>query len=121
MPYVPKLRHLVKMVFRRRDRRAAEGLWYEGTWLSDCGDDEGARLAFSHARMLDPSFGGAFYNYAALTEKLKGKCPETLRAWEEYLAVAEEDTRQPRSTVGKVREHLEELHQELGGSESGKT
>ena len=114
MPYVPKFRHLFKILFRMQDQKAAEGLYFEGTWLHDNGDDDGAHMAFSHARLLDREFAGAFYNYAALTEKKKGKCKETLRAWEDYLRVAEKDSRQPRETVAKVREHVEELKGEKG-------
>lgn len=109
MPYVPKFRHLFKILLRIRDEQAAEGLYLEGTWLHDQGDDEGARMAFSHARLLDRRFGGASYNYAALTEKLKGPGREALRAWEDYLRVAPGDPRQARDTIDKVRGHVEEL------------
>lgn len=109
MPYVPKLKHLAKMLFRVRDARAAEALWLEGTWLHEQGDDEGALVAFGHARLLDRRFAGAYYNFAALTEKARGQGSEALRAWTEYLAVAEHDQRQPRDTVEKVREHVKAL------------
>lgn len=109
MPYVPKLRHLARIFLRIRDEKAAEGLWFEGLWLSEKGDDEGARQAFLHACLLDGRFGGAFYNYAALTEKLQGQSPETLKAWKRYLKVAVTDPRQHRETVAKVTVHVEEL------------
>lgn len=119
MPYVPKLRHLAKIFLRIRDAKAAEGLWFEGLWLSEHGDDEGARQAFLHACLLDGQFGGAFYNYAALTEKLQGASPETIKAWNRYLKVAETDRRQARATVEKVAKHVEELA--LGKGSSGGT
>lgn len=109
MPYVPKFPHLFKILFRMTDRNAAEGLYFEGTWHHDNGDDESALLAFAHARLLDRNFGGAFYNYAALTEKSKGNCPETIKAWRDYLKAAANDSRQTQATVDKVRAHLEAL------------
>jgi hypothetical protein len=110
MPYIPKLLHLAKMLLRIRDERAAEGLWFEGLWLSERGDDQSARQAFLHSCLLDRRFGGAYYNYAALTEKLLGRgAPETRTAWENYIRVAEKDPRQPRATIEKVRGHLAEL------------
>ncbi|MCC5877236.1 MAG: hypothetical protein JJU11_13525 [Candidatus Sumerlaeia bacterium] len=112
MPYVPKFRHLFKILFRIQDGRAAEGLWLEGTWLHEQGDDEGALMAFNHARLLDRKFGGAYYNYAALTEKHQGKSPQAMKAWRDYLAMAEEDSRQPRETIDKIRRHLEDLQRE---------
>ncbi len=113
MPYVPKFRTLFKILFGRRDTRRAEGLWYEGTWLGDQGEDEDARMAFRHAVLLDPEFAGARYNYAALTEKLTGRSEETLAAWEAYLEVAPGDARQPRETIEKVRGHVKGLRREL--------
>jgi len=107
--YVPKFRHLVKILFRVRDPQAAEGLFYEGTWLAEQELDKEAHLAFAHARLRDPDFGGAFYNYAALTEKMEGNSPKTIRAWEEYVAVASRDARQDRETVAKVEKHVAEL------------
>lgn len=112
VPYVPKFRHLFKILFRLQDGRAAEALWLEGTWLHDQGDDEGALMAFHHARLLDRTFGGAFYNYAALTEKQQGKSPKTVKAWRDYLAIAENDSRQAPDTIEKVRRHVEELQKE---------
>jgi hypothetical protein len=109
MPYVPKFKHLFKILFRRRDPAAAEGLYFEGTWLHDTGDEQGARMAFNHARLLDPAFGGAWYNYAALTEKLTGAGKETIKAWEAYVLSAEKDPRQNRETIEKVRQHIREL------------
>ncbi len=114
MPYVPRLGHLFKIMFRIRDPRAAEGLWFQASLLSEEGDDEGARLAFAHARLLDPEFGGAFYNYAALTEKLNGPGPAALKAWRQYLPVAERDPRQARETIEKVRRHVEDLQERFG-------
>lgn len=109
MPYVPKFRHLVKILLRMRDVEAAEALWLEGTWLHEMGDDGGALMAFQHSRLLDREFGGAYYNFAALTEKSTGNSPRTIQAWQDYLRVAEKDSRQARETVEKVRHHLEEL------------
>lgn len=109
MPYVPKSKHLFKILFRRRDQQAAEELWLEGTWQSDNGDPESARMAFNHSRILDPEFAGAFYNYAALTEKLKGMNKESLKAWEDYLRVAPDDKRQTAIVVEQVRAHVEQL------------
>lgn len=114
MAYVPKFRHLFKILLRLRDPQAAEGLWLEGTWLHDAGDDEGALLAFHHSRLLDRRFGGAYYNYAALTEKLHGPSPRAVRAWRDYLAVAEGDPRQHPDTIAKVRHHVEALTREGG-------
>ncbi len=105
MPYVPKVRVLVRILFRRKDPALAESLWLEGTWLHDNGDDEGARMAFNHSRLMDPAFAGAHYNYAALTEKKTGKSAEALAAWRDYLKAAEGDRRQAREIVEKVREH----------------
>lgn len=115
MPYVPKMRHLFKILLRLRDVEAAEGLWLEGTWLHDNGDEEGALMAFNHSRLLDRKFGGAHYNFAALTEKLNGTSPATIRAWREYITAAEEDPRQSAETIDKVRRHLERMTRE-GGS-----
>jgi len=109
MPYIPKFNVLFKILFRRQDPKAAEAIWLEGTWLHDQGDIAGARDAFHHARLLDRRFGGAFYNYAALTEKLKGPGPEALAAWEAYLAAASQDKRQATAAVEKVREHVANL------------
>jgi hypothetical protein len=106
MPYIPKFKVLFKILFRRQDPQAAEAIWLEGTWLHDQGDAAGARDAFHHARLLDRHFGGAFYNYAALTEKLKGPGAEAIEAWEAYLAAAAHDKRQAAAVVDKVREHL---------------
>ncbi|CAN5453617.1 hypothetical protein BH09SUM1_BH09SUM1_06640 [soil metagenome] len=103
----------MKILFRRRDVLAAEGMWLEGTWLAENGDDKGARDAFSYARLLDRRFGGAFYNYAALTEKLAGKSRVTVKAWKDYLAMADTDPRQPRETIAKVRKHVEDLEKAL--------
>lgn len=109
MPYVPKIRHLLKILLRIRDARAAEALWFEGTWLSEQGDDASARLAFAHSRLLDRRFAGAYYNYAALTEKLTGNTPATIRAWQDYVRVAEGDRRQARDTITRVRAHIDDL------------
>lgn len=116
MPYVPKFKHLFKILFRQRDVKAAEGLWFEGTWLNDQGDPTSARLAFNHSRLLDREFGGAYYNYAALTEKLCGKSAETVQAWKDYLAVAVKDKRQSPQTIEKVRGHVRDLEQAMGKS-----
>ena len=109
MPYEPKLRHLFKILFRVRDVQAAEGLYFEGTYLNDQGDTKGAREAFDHARRIDRQFAGAHYNYAALTERMKGSGREALAAWKDYLKAAETDRRQARATVEAVRKHVEEL------------
>ena len=110
MPYVPRPKILFKILFRRRDPVAAEALWLEGTWLHEHEkDDAGALMAFHHARLLDPQFAGAHYNHAAMTEKLKGQGAETLKAWEDYLRAAENDSRQARETVERVRGHVEDL------------
>jgi tetratricopeptide (TPR) repeat protein len=109
MPYVPKFKHLFKILCRVPDKEAAEGLWYQGLLLSEEGDDESALLAFSHSRLLDRSFGGAYYNYAALTEKKHGRGPQALKAWLEYVVVAESDPRQARETVVKVKGHIADL------------
>ena len=115
MAYVPKFKHLFMMLFRVQDPRVAEGLFLEGTWHHDQGDDESARMAFSHARALDRHFGGAFYSYAALTEKKHGATRETLAAWRAYVAAAENDPRQARPIVDRVRGHVAELERQLGG------
>lgn len=116
MPYIPKLTTLLKALFRIRDPRRAEGLWFEGLWLSEQGDDASARQAFLHACMLDNGFGGAYYNYAALTEKLTGNSPDTRRAWARYLTIAPNDPRQPRETIAKVEAHLRQLEATSGKS-----
>lgn len=114
MPYIPRFSHLLKMTFRLRDPKAAEALWFEGTWLHDNDDDEGALLAFAHSKALDPDFAGAFYNYAALTEKKHGASPQTITAWETYLRVAEKDRRQARDTIERVKDHVAELKGKVG-------
>jgi hypothetical protein len=114
MAYIPKFRHLAKILFRLRDPRAAEGLWLEGTWLHENGDDEGARMAFHHARLLDRDFAGAHYNFAALTEKKSGKSKVTLRAWRDYLRACEVDKRQAPETVAKVQRHTDEMAKLVG-------
>ncbi len=113
MPYIIQIRHMIKIALRKQDPEVAEGLWLEGTWLNDNGEYEDARLAFRHACLLDKKFGGAYYNYAALTERLTGESKETLKAWEAYLPVAEEDSRQARATIEKVRGHVEDLRKKV--------
>lgn len=113
MPYVPKLKILFAIMLRRTDARAAEGLFYEGTWLSEQGDHAGARMAFRHAMLLDRGFGGAAWNHAALTEKLTGASAETLEAWREYVAAAANDPRQRRDTVSKAQAHVAQLEAAL--------
>jgi thiamine kinase-like enzyme len=120
MPYVPRFIHLFKILLRWRDPAAAEGLWYLGTWLHDHEKDTaGARMAFHHARLLDPTFAGAHYNHAALTELIDGRAAATtLRAWEDYLKAAESDRRQARDTVERVRRHVEELRSATAGKKA---
>lgn len=126
MAYVPKFKTLFQILFRVQDPAKAEALWLEGTWLNDNNDPEGARMAFRHAALLDRKFGGAFYNYAALTERRFGAHPETLKAWEEYLHAAASDPRQSSDTQEKVRRHVAELRrqqtrtgEDSGGGEGG--
>ncbi len=114
MPYRAKLKHILKSLFRISDPEAAEGIWFEGMWLNDNGEPEAAREAFEHACLLDSRFAGAFYNYAALTEKLEGPGESALKAWRAYVPVAERDNRQPRDAVARVRKHIEELEESLG-------
>lgn len=113
MPYAPKLRHLFKILFRVRDKNAAEGLFFEGTYLAERGEEDAAREAFRHAMRLDPDFGGAAWNYAALTEKKLGACAETVAAWREFIAAAQRDGRQREATVLKVAAHLAALEAQL--------
>lgn len=115
MPYVPKFRTLFKILLRQRDPAMAEALWFEGTWLHDNKQYEDARNAFSHARLLDPRFGGAFYNYAAVTERLKGPTQETIDAWKSYVAAALTDSRQKPDIIEKVRRHITEMEKKAGG------
>lgn len=115
MPYKPKPRLLFQMLFRRQNREAAEGLFFEGTYLSDKGEDADARLAFRHSAMLDSKFGGARYNYAALTEKLLGVHADTIAAWEDYVRCSLDDPRQRRETIARVQKHIDELKAKLSG------
>lgn len=114
MPYKPKMRHLFLILFRRRDPAAAEGLFYEGTFLAERGEEEDARMAFRHSALLDPRFAGARYNYAALTEKTLGAAKETIEAWEDYARVALGDPRQRRETILRVQEHVGVLRARMG-------
>ncbi len=114
MPYKPRLRHLFLILFRRRDPGAAEGLFYEGTYLAERGEEKDARMAFRHSALLDGRFAGARYNYAALTEKLLGAHAETVEAWEDYARVAFDDPRQRRETIFRVQEHVGVLRARIG-------
>ncbi len=109
MPFVPKVSHLFKILFKRQDPKIAEELWFKGSLLADEGDEEGARLAFRYACLFDKNFGGAYWNYAALTEKKLGNCKETRDAWKAYITAAENDSRQARDNINKVRHHLADL------------
>ncbi|MBX3728457.1 MAG: hypothetical protein KF858_04660 [Candidatus Sumerlaeia bacterium] len=109
MAWAPRLSHLIKILLRRRDPAAAEGLFLEGSIEFENGDAETARLMFLYGTRLDPDMAGNFYNLAVATEKLDGNSPRTLAAWEAYLAAAERDPRQPQETRNKVREHVRTL------------
>lgn len=112
MPYRPKLGLLWRVLLRRRDPIAAEGLFFEGTWLAEQGEFADALKAFQHAVRLDPNFGGAWYNIAALTERLEGPGPAALAAWRDYLAHGEADPRQRRDALLRVAAHVKELEGE---------
>lgn len=109
MPYVPKFAHLLKILLRRRDTQAAEGLFLEGSIEYESGDLESARLMFYYGTRLDPNLAGNFYNLAVVVERQQGASPAAIRAWEEYLAAAERDPRQGEETRRNVREHLAQL------------
>lgn len=109
MAYVPKLRHLFKILFRLRDRDAAEGLFLEGSVEFDAGNYRDARLMFSYGTRLDPDMAGNFYNLAVVTEKLEGEAASAIAAWEDYVEAAGRDSRQSEATREKVRAHIREL------------
>jgi hypothetical protein len=109
MPYKPRMKHLFQMLLRRRNPEAAEGLFFEATMLAEHGEEADARMAFRHSALLDYRFGGARYNYAALTEKLIGPGPETIAAWEDFVRCAIDDSRQRRELIAKVQTHINDL------------
>jgi hypothetical protein len=114
MAWAPRFGLLFKILLRRRDPAAAEGLFLEGSVEFESGDAETARLMFYYGTKLDPTFAGNFYNLAAATEKLSGASAATLTAWEAYLRVAEGDARQPAQTIARVREHAGEMRRAVG-------
>ncbi|MDX2175753.1 MAG: hypothetical protein SF028_04720 [Candidatus Sumerlaeia bacterium] len=109
MPRKPKLVHALKMIFGVRDAEAAEGFYLEGMWSAEQGNEDAARELFRTAALLDKRFGGARYNFAALTEKRLGASPETIAAWKDYVACAADDSRQPAEIIEKVRRHIADL------------
>jgi len=113
MPYKPRMQHLFQMIIRRRNPEAAEGLFFEATMLAEAGEEADARLAFRHSALLDHRFGGARYNYAALTEKLLGPGTETIAAWEEFVRCAINDSRQRRELIAKVQTHIDDLKKQV--------
>ena len=114
MAFTPRFALLLKVMLRRRDPAAAEGLFLDGSVEFESGDLEGARLAFYYGTKLDPGMAGNFYNYAVATEKLKGETKETLKAWRAYLEAADRDPRQKAEQKSKAREHAEQLAAKLG-------
>lgn len=114
MAYVPKFRHLFKILFHVRDSAAAEGLFLEGSIEFEAGDIETARLMFYYGTRLDPRLAGNFYNLAVAEERLHGPGPRAINAWENYLAAAEHDKRQSAEAKSKASEHLRQLRLTLG-------
>ena len=110
MPYVPKFRHLFKILFRRRDPAAAEGLFLEGSIEYEGGDLESARTMFLFGTQLDPNLAGNFFNLAVVTEKIEGpSSPKTIKAWRDFIDAAARDPRQSPAAVEKVRAHVAAL------------
>ncbi|MDK2970921.1 MAG: hypothetical protein PWP23_676 [Candidatus Sumerlaeota bacterium] len=109
MAYVPKLRHLFKIMFGIRDSQAAEGLFLEGSIEFESGDIESARLMFTYGTRLDPNLAGNFYNLGAVAEKCNAPAAERIAVWERYLAAAARDPRQPEETRERVRQRIQEL------------
>ena len=113
MAWAPRLSHLIKILFRVRDKSAAEGLFMEGSVEFEEGNTETARLMFYYGSRLDPDMAGNFYNYAIASETLKGPSDETVDAWESWLEAAERDPKPPQGLKDKVREHIHQLREDM--------
>jgi len=109
MAYVPKFRHLIKLVFGMRDPAAAEGLFLEGSIEFESGELETARTMFLYGTRLDPNLAGNFYNLAVATERLGRPRDEVVGRWEAYLEAADRDPRQSQEARERVRKHLATL------------
>lgn len=109
MAFTPRFGLLLKVLLRRRDPAAAEGLFLEGSAEYEAGDLESARLAFAYGTRLDPGLAGNFHNLAVVLEKQRGPGKEALRAWRAYLAAADRDPRQPEDAKARARERVREI------------
>ncbi|MBI5153610.1 hypothetical protein HZA57_00095 [Candidatus Poribacteria bacterium] len=113
MPYIPKLRHLFKILFRVRDPQAAEGLFLEGSIEFDNGQFETARMMFFFGTRLDPGLAGNFHNLAVTIEKIEGPGRKALTAWENYLRAAKSDTRQSAGAQERAAKHASDLRSKM--------
>jgi len=96
-------------MFGKKDPNASQGLFLEGKIEYDNGNTEDARLMFYYGMKLDPEFAGNYYNYAVAEEKKNGQCSTTLKAWEKYLEIAQNDPNQKEEARQAVQEHVEKM------------
>lgn len=115
MAYVPKFSHLFKILLRRTDPAAAEGLFLEGSIEFEAGNHEDALLMFTYGTRLDPGFAGNYYNRAVTLEKRAAPPSACLAAWRDYLAAAQRDPRQKEEARRTARARISELGGEGGG------
>ncbi len=113
MAYKPRFSHIFKVLFRRQDVAAAEGLFMEGQIEFESGNQEEALLMFYFGKRLNSQFAGNFYNYAVALEKTKGPSKKALQAWKDYLRVAEHDVKQSTDAKDRIRKHVAELEKAL--------
>ncbi len=112
MAFVPRFSLLFKILFRIRDRAAAEGLFLRGSVAFEAGEVEDARLIFTYGKALDPTLAGNHYNYAVTLERLGAPAAQKRRAWEEYLAAAEKDPKQGEEHKRVAEERLRRIMDE---------
>ncbi len=109
MAFVPRFSLLFKILFRIRDRAAAEGLFLRGSVAFEEGEFEDARMIFAYGKSLDPTLAGNHYNYAVTLQRLGVPVAQRRRAWEEYLAAAAKDPKQSEDHKRLARQELERL------------
>lgn len=112
MAYVPRWAHLIKMTLGVRDRAAAEGLFLSGSLAYESGELDDARLMFTYGTRLDPTLAGNFFNLAVTLEKLGAPRADKRRAWQRYLAAAENDPKQTDEARSRARARLDALDKE---------
>jgi hypothetical protein len=112
MAFVPRFSLLFKILFRIRDRSAAEGLFLRGSVAFEEGEFEDARMIFAYGKSLDPTLAGNHYNYAVTLDRLGAPVAQRRRAWLEYLAAAQMDPKQSQEHQRMAAETLRRLKAE---------